>query len=94
MRIKINEKEDFLLTIFIDEWDEKKKRYKEKDFFIQVKNGFLCITDNACSTMRYKRGFWHDKQSAPYGKILQTIYEKAMKRRLLRAGFIFIKLED
>ena len=91
---KISENDSLILTVWIDKWDEKKKDYIEKDFSISVKGKHLCIADNSCSTMRFKEGFWHDKEKAPFGKILQTIFEVAMKRRLRRAGFIYIKLED
>ncbi len=93
-KIKISEKETILLSVWIDKWDEEKKAYVEKCFYIGVRGEHLCISDNSCSIMKIKKGFWADKEKAPFGKILDTIYKLAMKRKAQEVGFIFISLED
>jgi len=86
IQIKMSEQDHIILNVWVDKHD--------KEFSIFVKEGFLCITDNTRLTMAFKRGFWHDYKIAPYRKTLKTIFERAMKGPLQKAGFIFIKLED
>ena len=56
MQIRISgSRENFLLKCFVDEYDEKIRKYKERCFFIQLVDDHLFIVDNSGNPMKIKR---------------------------------------